>query len=73
MDLPLLVACKNALIEGGPALAPVPSAVAVGGVSGLGVAALLLALRGRDLRPSDRLPLLILGGCVGMILGAWLR
>lgn len=71
MDLPLLVACKNALIEG-PALAPVPSAVAVGGVSGLGVAALLLALRGRDPRPSDRLPLLILGGCVGMILGAWL-
>lgn len=69
----LLVACKNALIEGGPPLAPVPSAVAIGGVSGLGVAALLLALRGRERCPSEQLPLLVLGGSVGMILGTWLR
>lgn len=74
MDLPLLVACKNALIEaGGPTLAPVPAEVAQGALSGLGVAVLLVALRGRELHPSDQLPRLVLGGCVGMFLGAWLR
>ena len=70
MDLPLLVACKNALFEAGGPLTPVPTGVAIGGVSGLGLAVLLLALRGRDLHPSDRLPLLVFGGCAGMLVGA---
>jgi hypothetical protein len=70
VDLPLLVACKNALAGGGPTLAPLPTEVAMGGLSGLGIAVLLVVLRGREMHPSDQLPLLVLGGCVGMLVGA---
>lgn len=66
MDLPLLVACRNALTDGGPALAPLPTEVALGGLGGVCIAALLLALRRRDLDPS----MLVLGGCLGMLAAA---
>lgn len=68
----MLVACDNALLEVRSPLAAVPTEVATGGLGGLGglvAAVLLVALRGRDLHPTDRRLIFVLGGCVGMLVG----
>lgn len=68
MDL-LLIACGNALLEARGGVGAAPPEVVTAGLSGLGAAAVFVALRGRDLHPTDRHLILVLGGCVGMLVG----
>jgi hypothetical protein len=64
----LLIACGNALLEA-RGFSAAPPEVVPAGLGGLGVAAVIVALRGRDLHPTNRYLILVLGGCVGMLVG----